>query len=932
MTNKIILNEEQEQAANHVDGPCLVLACPGSGKTRCVVERTCRLIEKGISPRSILSITFTNKAAGEMKERTMHRLGAAAQQIYISTFHALCANILRKYGGAIGYSESMTICDSDDQESRMSQVARQFGHEIPSSTIAWICQRVNTLREELVPESQWSNEFQILGKPQFTAIAKEYIARLRSSNSTDFSGLLSETLRLFDEDKATLQKLQSRFSYIQVDETQDTNYAQFKIFLSIGIHNNLFIVGDSDQCQPAGTMVETITGPVPIEELDPKKHKLISYDRRSSIVTGRRHGFSFQKSSRPYDSSLIQVKAGGFSTACTPNHKWTVKLNNSIDGSHVVYLMRQGTKWRVGSCAMYKSRGKKAKTMFGPSLRARQERADGLWLLTVCANACEARAVEQIISCKYGIPMTCFHTDASTCGYTNYVFRTLTELENKAKKCLSDYGRLMEYPIWTKSKAINQDHGKRIPLMVHACNLLEGYMQVPVPTKGKDFEWSDIELDRQLYKGNVYSLDVDKYEHYIADGIITHNSIYGWRGARYKNIQDFINDKKAKIIVLPKNYRSTPEIVAAANALIKHNKDRQHQFDFSTVNASGEPVELFVTPTSDLEGKWIGEKIAELIEDDGYKPEDIAVLYRLNSMSRSIEQGLISCGVSYEVIGGLSFFDRMEIRDAIAMLKFYINNNDSSALSRFINSPTRGIGEVSLGKIENFARDNGITLVQALARAGEIFSGHSKDSMVTACKKIAQTFSIKQSSGEDIGDVLFFLTDNLNYAKHLESEKYADTTADRKNNLKSFIESCSEYSKQNGNDIGAYLNQIMLTTSSDKKGESGSVSLMTMHASKGLEFKVVFLPCLVDGLMPHKRAVQEREGGLEEERRLCYVGMTRAQERLILSYYSKSFVKNYSKSAHKSAGNYSSTMPSVFLNETSMLKHCKKGEVAYGKL
>jgi DNA helicase-2/ATP-dependent DNA helicase PcrA len=124
----------------------------------------------------------------------------------------------------------------------------------------------------------------------------------------------------------------------------------------------------------------------------------------------------------------------------------------------------------------------------------------------------------------------------------------------------------------------------------------------------------------------------------------------------------------------------------------------------------------------------------------------------------------------------------------------------------------------------------------------------------------------------------------------------------------------------------------MLTASSDKKGEDGSVSLMTMHASKGLEFKVVFMPCLVEGLMPHKRAVQEREGGLEEERRLCYVGMTRAQERLILSYYSKSFVKSYTKSAYKSAGNYATVMPSVFIGETSMLKHCKKGEVAYGKL
>ena len=427
-TNKTQLNHEQEEAANHINGPCIVLACPGSGKTTTIVERTCRLVESGISPRNILSITFTNKAAKEMKERTIKRIGPSAQQIYISTFHSLCANLIRKYGASIGYGNNMTICDSDDQEAFMSQVARQLGHEIPKGTITYICSVVNRIREELIPESKWKEEFEKRDKPQYSNIATEYVSRLRANNSIDFSGLLSEAIRLLDSDKEVLNKLQSRFTHIQVDESQDTNYAQFQFVLRIGNHNNIFAVGDSDQ------------------------------------------------------------------------------------------------------------------------------------------------------------------------------------------------------------------------------------------------------------------------------------SIYSWRGARYKNIEDFINERKAKLLVLPTNYRSTPEIVEVADRLIKHNKSRQHAFDFKTVNKSGCPVECYSLPIPDMEGKWIASRIKDFLKK-GYKPEDIAVLYRLNSMSRPIEQGLIAEGISYEVIGGMNFFDRMEVKDALSMLKFYANPHDGAALSRFINSPSRGIGEVNLGGYRDWETD-----------------------------------------------------------------------------------------------------------------------------------------------------------------------------------------------------------------------------------
>ena len=862
-----------------------------SHNTRVIVERCARLIEEEIPPRSILCITFTNKAAEEMRLRLRTMIGEQAKELYISTFHALCAEILRKYGSEIGYSANITIVKEDDQESLVAQCARQLGFELKPQQVRSLIWNVNAAREKLFPvESQaFDNEFHSI--PSGAAIAKDYLVRLKENNQIDFSGLLSETIRLLESKKHILQKLQDRFAMIQVDEAQDTNLAQFKIVQMLGAHTNVFMVGDLDQCQPGSTKVETTTGPICISDLDPSKDRLISFDRRSSIITGRKNGYAFKKSTRHYSGDMIRVEAQHYIapqnyrahvTSCTANHKWTVRLVDEIGDVHAVYLMRQDSKWRIGSCAMHKSYGKQGKTCFGVALRARQEKAEALWILSTSASACEARVMEQVYSCRYGIPMTCFESDISEYGYVSKVFEELGDLYNNAHRCLRDFGRDVRYPLWEKKiEGINQDFGKRVPLLVHACNLIPGLMQVPVPTKGKEFCWCDFTTSRSHWEGPVYSLDVERFEHYIADGIVTHNSIYGWRGARYENILEFIQNFRAEVIHLPVNYRSTQTIVGAAGKLIKCNKNRQ-EMDFQTTNETGEHISCFSFRDPDEEARWIAEEIRSLIDSGEYKASDFAILYRNNSMSRALEVAMMDAAIDYEVIGSFGFFDRKEIKDVLAMLRFLANPKDGLALARFINKPSRRIGQSTIAKIELFAKEHKIDLIQSMSRAKEYIKGGDSIKIQVECEKIAKIFS-ESIQGKPLGDIMERIVSGLEYLRYLEEEDDA-SYLNRMQNLTELYTSASIYSSKRPNDIMGYLNKIALQSSSDKEMPDGATTLMTIHSSKGLEFPVVFMACADDGSLPSAMALKDRGEDAEEERRLCYVGMTRAKKKLYMTH------------------------------------------------
>lgn len=633
------LNEQQEKAANHVNGPCLVTACPGSGKTRTVVERTVRLIKKGVEPGSIMCITFTNKAANEMKDRIEKELGDIAKPIWISTFHKLGMGIIRRQGIHLGYKPNLTICDPDDQIDLVSQCARQLGHEFTRPLIKKIVWHVNDARENLESDAQMEKRFREVDE-NFYSVAVEYLARLKLNNQTDLTGILSETVRLLTEHPEVLTRIQNRFKYFMVDETQDTNIAQFKMVELLASHTkNIFVVGDLDQ------------------------------------------------------------------------------------------------------------------------------------------------------------------------------------------------------------------------------------------------------------------------------------SIYSWRGAKPENLTDFRNNyPDATIIRLGKNYRSTPQIVAVADKLIRHNTTRICS-EFETDNDDGDPVICKSFETQEHESRWVASAIRELVAGGRYSRKDIAVFYRINSMSRSLEMAMLNQGIEYNVIGNFSFFDRKEVKDAIAMIRFLLNPNDGIAFHRIANKPKRYIGDAAIGKIELYAKANTSgNIIEACKDIGKyVKSGQVQDGVIEVIKAFDfNTGDVPQSPA----DCLTHLLQALRYDDYLQLEP--ETYEDRKENLNELVRDAARFYAEGKGGVAAYLESVSLMTMGDEEENEDAVSLMSLHASKGLEFPVVFMVGVEDGILPHTKAVEERDDGLEEERRLCYVGMTRAKKLLALSYCRKRMQGNYGSAERM---RFTDCMPSQFLMEAGLIKH-----------
>jgi len=619
------LNPHQEQVANHYESRALVIAGPGSGKTSTITARVGRLLGRGVLPGSILCLTFTNKAAQEMRHRIEKSYGGVGKKIHICTFHALCGQLLRTYGHVLGYTPGLTILDSDDQENLMAQIARQkyANHpevEITKPKIRTLLLRCNEWRENLEDEAalQALVEEEEIEETEL-AVIHEYLRKLLASNTVDFSGLLSETVRLLKFQQKGIgrhqqirAKLHDQYRFLQVDEYQDTNGAQNEIVeLLAGDADNVLAVGDQDQ------------------------------------------------------------------------------------------------------------------------------------------------------------------------------------------------------------------------------------------------------------------------------------SIYEWRGADPEGITRFINKGRGKrgcaTFKLGINYRSTPEIIETADRLIRFCPNRMG-LEFKAHNPSlGKPPRLDVYTYPEDEAKAVAEKVKALINLRNVRPSEIAVFYRLNDMSRPIEQALARLQVPYRVVGGLSFFDRSEIKDAMAMLRLLANPRDGSAFARIANKPKRGIGEKTIGLIENYAAATDTDIVTACAHAADYIADSDLAEAVRSLK-LAYGFEM---SGKTVADCLAECVQRSNYNLYLlDNEKDPKPKIDERiRNVQELINSVALYCQDNPQaTVAAYLQYITLLTNVEDNNDQNAVRLMSLHASKGLEFDVVFMVGVENGMLPHKKAVTDRpEAGLNEERRLCYVGMTRARQQLFIS-------------------------------------------------
>lgn len=913
----------------HKDGPCLVTACPGSGKTRVVVERTAQLVQSGVPPHQILSITFTNKAAEEMKKRIAERLGDAVKQLVICTIHAWCARCLRRYGNLIGYPTNFTIIDEDEQTSLLIRIAKEQNVELSRPMAGKLASVMDDCREKLLDEEEMGEKLERAGEEAWSTIAETYLEDLRKKHRLDFSGLLTETLRVLREKPEALKAIQDRFHYIQVDETQDTNPVQYFIIELIGDRTkNIMIVGDADQCQPAGTLVMTSIGDFKkIEDIDPEVDRLVCFDRFASNALGwinkcnhLNRGYRFKVASRKYTGLLYKITACGVTSLCTWNHKWPVRIDRQSKPEKdfwVVYLMQHGNRFRIGQCSFY---GKRQYSL-GFGVRCRLEKAQNAWVLSIHETKQDALCREEALAAKYGITTICFeqHAPGYNRAFIDEVFSQLdpSVQEARARQCLENHGRKFDSPFFVNGKFTKDGH--RCSRNVEACNLLPLGMQIPfnlktrgLSTNPKKCSWTPIESieTEWVVDLDVYSLDVEKYHNYITDGgLITCNSIYAFRGARPANITDFIRVYHPRVIRLGQNYRSTPQIVAVADKLIRHNPERPAD-DFRTCNADGPPVQCRCFNYSEDESKWLGDQIHQAIQR-GLQPKQIAVLYRLNRMSRSIEQQLMYLRIPYVVVGGMSFFDRQEVKDCLAMLRMLNSPSDDLAFERIIGRPKRGIGETALSRIEAFAEKEGISLADACCRSGEYLKPVNAQ---PGAKAFGEALRVEWKS-LTVADCLKTLIQRLGYEEYLNTEFDREKCMDRLGNVNELIVYAAKFG-QAEKGLANFLDHVSLMTSADKaEKKSNAVQLSTIHCAKGLQYHTVFIPGVEQGILPHKMAVDDNPlDGIQEERRVLYVGMTRAEKNLILTY-SRFRATGYGRDVQ-----YQMVEPSQFLYESGLLK------------
>jgi DNA helicase-2/ATP-dependent DNA helicase PcrA len=622
------LNPAQREAVLHTEGPLLVIAGAGSGKTRVLTHRVAHLIGAvGAKPNEILAITFTNKAAAEMRERVEKQLGNVARAIWIMTFHAACGRILRREAPRLGYRSNFTIYDSADQVRVVKQALEELERDPKRFTPRGIHSQISNAKNQLVSPDDYRARVSSFYDQTVADVYEIYQRRLFASNAVDFDDMLMLTVDVLKRFPEAREKWQKAFRYVLVDEYQDTNHAQYTLLrLLAAEHHNVCAVGDPDQ------------------------------------------------------------------------------------------------------------------------------------------------------------------------------------------------------------------------------------------------------------------------------------SIYAFRGADITNILDFERDfPGTRTIALEQNYRSTNAILEAANHVISHNRERKPKNLWSELG-EGEPVRVVEVEDEHAEARFVAAGIAGLVEE-GFAGKEVAVFYRTNAQSRVLEDVLVRQGVPYIVLGGPRFYERAEIKDAIAYLQVLDNPFDAVSLQRVANRPRRGIGDTSLGKLMSHAESVGISLFEAFGQAEE--AGLNGASLRAARSFHTLMQSLQSAAQEhDVPSLLEQVLQRSGYLESLEAERTVEAQG-RLENLQELVGVAREYQERADEpSLGSFLQEISLYSEQDAlRGEGSFVTLMTLHNAKGLEFRAVYLIGMEEGIFPHSRSIEEQ--GIEEERRLAYVGMTRAMERLTVTH----------ASSRTLYGSRAYNLPSRFLDE-----------------
>ena len=624
------LNPQQREAVCHGEGPSMVVAGAGSGKTRVITCRISHLIrERGVDPESVLAITFTNKAAGEMKERIRNILNQREGSPWVSTFHSFCLRMLRKHITELGFSSDFAVYDAQDQLLLVKQCMKAMQISTDAFPAKSLLNHISGFKNDFVLPDQMDLDNMSYGNQMKAAeLYPVYQAALKSNNALDFDDLLAFTAKLFQQVSSLREHYDKKFQYILVDEFQDTNAVQYELvrLLSRDV-NNVCVVGDDDQ------------------------------------------------------------------------------------------------------------------------------------------------------------------------------------------------------------------------------------------------------------------------------------SIYRWRGANIENILKFEKDYPGTTVIkLEENYRSTQNILSAAGNVVRENLNRNEK-TLWTQNEKGDPVVCHKAEDETSEAAFVCDRIQNLCQEEGYSFNEIAILYRTNAQSRVIEDILRRAEIPYQVIGGLRFYERKEIKDVLAYLRVLINPDDSVSLKRIVNVPARGIGKTSLEIVENFCKGKDLTLFEGLRQAS-----HGGLVGTAATKKIKNFISImdhldsiyRQSNPLEL---LTEVIDRSGYATMLKNEDTRESKG-RMENLNELYTAVEQLVENENGSLREFLDSTALVADLDNLDETrGILPLMTLHTCKGLEFSAVFVVGMENGLLPHASSMSD-SAEYEEERRLCYVGFTRAKKRLFVSHARR----------RRIYGNTFNYPPSEFLN------------------
>ncbi len=635
------LNPEQRQACEITEGPLLVLAGAGSGKTRVLVHRIAYLIGVcGIPPESILAVTFTNKAAGEMRERVEKILGQGASGVFVSTFHSACVRILRRDAGHLGVSRGFAIYDEADGLAAVKEALRRLGLDpklFEPRRLRW---RIDQWKNAGILPAEAASSGADLDTRRAAEVYAVYQRVLAEQSALDFGDLILQTTVLFQRFPEVLAWYRRRWQYVLVDEYQDTNAVQYRLVKQLtDEHRNLCVVGDPNQ------------------------------------------------------------------------------------------------------------------------------------------------------------------------------------------------------------------------------------------------------------------------------------SIYGWRGANVRNILEFSSDHlDARVVKLERNYRSTRPILGAASAVVANNRGPQARL--WTEREQGDLVRVYEASDDRDEAQFVIRQILGAAREEGRPFGDFAIFYRTNAQSRPFEEELLKYDVPYTVVGGTRFYERAEVKDALAYLRVLVNPADGMGLRRILNNPPRGIGKATLERAEALAVDRETTLLGALRAIAAESAGPARSAAKLREFLVMMDDLAAEVPGMSPADALAAVLDRTGYLEHLVRQETPEAQA-RVENLRELLAGAEDFAAANsegGDDrspIELFLDQVALVSDLDAyESRSDRVSLMTAHTAKGLEFPVVFLVGLEEGLLPHAASARDATG-IEEERRLCYVGMTRAMERLVLTWASER--RRYGSSTFSPPSRFLSEIPRELL-------------------